>query len=261
MQPSLGSQNRMNSLQSVDLPEPLLPARCTIEPGVTSRDTSLSTGLPPYEKSMSSAAAPENESTLQPSKTSRVCGCSSSRSRTRAPLASVCCKPLPRFATAIIGPNEDIRAATHTNACPKSMTPCAQSAQESATMATSSARTSPFVAAMLLAARPFRRCSTFESESMRASSCSARACSWPNCSVSRRPRKLSSTNEFMPPRASRRSLPPFPAARDATHGATTPTKMYATNAPMASCQQTLPMKAIITAQTNTAMSTGERVCA
>ena len=185
--------------------------------------TSESTHASPYEKSTWLAAAPLNPSSETPSSISTVCGSSSSTSSTRAPDASVCCSVEPRFATAMTGPNDDMSAAHAIAAGPKAIVPLFARCIAASSMPISRASTTAPVAAMATAVRSFRRPSTLARLLMRQASSRARSSARPNCSVSRRPRRLSSTNAFMEPMASRTSRPPVPLAFDEIHGTAMPT--------------------------------------
>ena len=121
------------------------------------------------------------------------------------------------------GPNDDMRAAVATRAPSGAMAPDKHSAPDASTIATSSASTSPFVNDIARAPRPLRRASARASSSMRSSSSRERSAARPNCSVSRKPRKLSSTNAFIPPSPSRSSRPPMPLAFEEAYGTATPT--------------------------------------
>ena len=100
------------------------------------------------------------------------------------------------------------------------------------------------------------------SASMRFPSSAERSAARPNCSVSRRPRRLSSTNVFMSPIASRKRRPPRPCARDAARGTATPITRYAAAASAASSGEAAhPMKMTMPTDTMVAMTIGEMVCA
>ena len=114
---------------------------------------------------------------------------------------------------------------------------------------------------MATEARPLRRASSCSNSPARRESSRARSSARPNCSVSRRPRRLSSTNEFIAPKPSRTSRPPLPAASDERNGATTPTSTYDVSASAPSTGESVAMNAAMPSDTASAMTAGESVWA
>ena len=154
---------------------------------------------------------------------SSTTGSSSKMSSTRFPAAKVFCKVLPRLASATQGPKELISARVGSSTPRKSTCPAWYSPTAAKSMATSNTKMTVFVTAWLRPAVRFIRASSWERAAVRASISSRRRWPWPYCSVSNRPRRLSSTKLESSPERCRNRRPSSPLSREVTNGTTTPT--------------------------------------
>ena len=258
--PRSTSQKRIIRRQSVDLPDPLLPAIPTMEPLGISTVTLSKILLRPYENDAFLAAAPPKE-IVSPSLTSSTTGSSSSTSMTRCAAARVPCRVEPRLASATAGPNEPSMAAAEMATALASTTPAIwrftptkSSASEKAAMAASAA------AEPVEPTADTARCAPASLRD-RSSSVLRRDAPTSNCRTSVRPRKPSSTKVERPAARSRTTRPPFPETRKTMMGTTAPTTSWAASMTKPSCHAKLPVKATMTTSMSAAIQTGEIVCA
>ena len=130
---------------------------------------------------------------------------------------------VPRLATATTGPNDDMSAAVASTAASTPIAPRIARCDAVASIAMPNASTKAPTTAIHSAVAPFNRSSARACTRMRSASSRERSSARPNCSVSDRPRRLSSTKAFMPPMRSRTARPDAPVALDDTIGTATPT--------------------------------------